>query len=68
MNEQWKRLMQWAKQLDERDISDQARWFSTDAPGIMSLPTNQGEWAASLEVAFDAGREPVTWLGRDRPH
>lgn len=52
----WEALMRWAKGVDERDISDEASRFADEAPGIMSMPANVGEWKASLSIAFDVGR------------
>lgn len=49
-------LMKWAKAVDERDLSDEARHFAEDAPSIMPMPVNTPEWEASLTVAFEAGR------------
>ncbi len=51
-------LMKWAKNVHERDISDEANHFASDAESIMSLPdgVDIGGWKASLEIAFEAGR------------
>lgn len=52
-----KRLLQWAQKIDERDLSDEGRYFATEVSKIMQLPTNLGEWQASMEVAFNAGQQ-----------
>ncbi len=52
----WDALLRWAKSVDEKDLSDEARHFADDAPGFMSMPMNGGEWKASLEIAFESGR------------
>lgn len=50
----------WSATMDDRSLSDEARWFSEDEAGLTSMPDSVGAWKASLMVAFDAGRQ----LGR----
>jgi hypothetical protein len=46
------------QRLDERDISDEARrWASDESEERPDLvPSNTGEWQATMEIAFEAGR------------
>lgn len=45
--------------LDEKSVSDEARWWADDetkwTPPEMNVET-RGAWRASLEIAFEAGR------------
>lgn len=55
-DDNWRRLMQWARSADERDLGDAPHRFADEAPTIMSMPDNVGEWKASLALAFAAGQ------------
>ena len=51
----------WSKRLDERDVSDDAHWWSEMEGGVPEgeLPKNLGELKAMLAVAFDAGQMAI---------
>lgn len=53
----WKDLIELMRGLDLRDMSDDAnRWADDESAAPAAMPTNLGEWKASLVVAFEAGR------------
>lgn len=51
----WEELLEWARRVDERDLPDAARHWSADDSERSPMPTNKGEWQASIEIAFAAG-------------
>lgn len=54
---EWRILLASMKQMDERDLTDEARWWASDEAELASMPTNVGEWKASMEVSFAAGQQ-----------
>ena len=57
----WENLLEYLKKVDEKDLSNSAYRASDDLPTIMSMPTNMGEWKASLAIAFEFGLMYVNW-------
>jgi len=55
-SKEWAALREWSKHVDERDLSDEAHWWAQDERETIAMPANEGEWMASLEMAFEAGR------------
>lgn len=52
----WDRFFNRMRQLDERQISDEARRYAADETNISERPEDTGAWVASMEIAFEAGR------------
>lgn len=50
-------LLEWAQSYDDRAVSDEAREWAETERGTAARPENDGEWLASMEAAFDAGRQ-----------
>jgi hypothetical protein len=50
------RLLDRMQGLDERDFSDDARWWADVDAGVTALPESPGELEAALAYAFEAGR------------
>ena len=53
----WDDLLEWAQRYDDRSISDEASWWAEMEAEVTARPENDGEWKASMECAFDAGRQ-----------
>ncbi len=53
---EWQRLRDGVKRLSDRDMSDEARRWADEEADVSPMPVNAGEWKASLEIAFEAGR------------
>lgn len=51
------------ERYDDRSVSDEARRFAEIESGITARPENDGEWKASIEAAFDAGRKYEQLVG-----
>ena len=56
-NAAWETLLHWSKRVDDRDMSDEAREWAESESKATSLPENTGSWKASMEIAFEAGRQ-----------
>lgn len=53
----WEKLMRWSEHFDgSRDTSDEARRWAEEEALTTTAPENVGEWKASVETAFEAGR------------
>ena len=52
----WEAFWNRMRKLDDRQISDEAKWWSSDESTITELPDTKGAWLASMEIAFEAGR------------
>ena len=52
----WDKFYQRMRKLDFREISDEARYYSSDESRSVEMPDSTGAWRASLEAAFEAGR------------
>ena len=50
------RARRFSETVDYRDISDAAHDWASCEIGKAPMPEDLGAWAASLEIAFDAGQ------------
>ncbi len=55
-HDRWSAFFNAMRQLDQRQISDEARYYATDETHVSELPESKGAWMASMEAAFEAGR------------
>lgn len=49
-------LLKRMQSLDERDLSDDARWWGELDAEVSAVPESKDELAAALALAFEAGR------------
>ena len=55
--DRWRKFVEEMRCLDPRDLADAARWWAAEEAKRSDLmPTNEGEWCATMEAAFEAGR------------
>jgi len=52
-------LQAWSQRQDERDVSDDAHWWSDTPTSFVTMPESLGEMKAMVAAAFDAGQEAM---------
>lgn len=53
----WTAMEAWSSRYDDREVSDEARAWAEMERKKTPRPENDGEWLASMETSFDAGRQ-----------